>query len=158
MDHFLTDDLSLPGEPGHPLDRNAKRQSYMGVCKIPGSSKPHRRLDIKSFPYHLWSFALLYFTGSDHFNRSMRLWAKKLGWTLSDKGLMPAFRMAKTQDSSTDYTYQDDKVWTGDSLVCNSEQEIFEALGLVYVDPPYRTSDPNAMKVGGRAPAEGTEL
>jgi hypothetical protein len=87
-------------------------------------------------------------TGSDHFNRSMRLWAKKLGWTLSDKGLMPAFRMSKRSDSSTEYKYQNEKVWTGDSLVCHTEEEIFQALGLVYVDPPYRTSDPNAMKIG----------
>jgi DNA polymerase/3'-5' exonuclease PolX len=30
-------------------------------------------------------FALLYFTGSDYFNRSMRWWAKKKGISLNDE-------------------------------------------------------------------------
>jgi hypothetical protein len=33
----------------------------------------------------MFAFALLYFTGSDHFNRSMRLFASKKGYSLSDK-------------------------------------------------------------------------
>jgi hypothetical protein len=32
-------------------------------------------------------FALMYFTGSDHFNRSMRLWARKNGFSLSERSL-----------------------------------------------------------------------
>ena len=33
-------------------------------------------------------YALLYFTGSDHFNRSMRHYAKKRGYSLSDHGIV----------------------------------------------------------------------
>jgi hypothetical protein len=62
------------------------RASYMGVCKLPNQAKAiHRRIDIKIYPHELLPFAMLYFTGSDHFNRSMRLYAKKRGFSLSDK-------------------------------------------------------------------------
>lgn len=42
---FLTDDLSMPNphRPGFP-------QSYMGVCKLPGRGRLHRRVDIKVYP------------------------------------------------------------------------------------------------------------
>jgi DNA polymerase lambda len=68
---FLTDHLAKPRR-GRP----ERRGSYMGVCRL-GPHKPHRRIDIKAYPAHQHPFALLYFTGSDHFNRSMRLYAKK---------------------------------------------------------------------------------
>jgi len=46
-------------------------------------------LDIKTYPRWAFPFALFYFTGSGHFNRSVRLWAKKHGWRLTDKELEP---------------------------------------------------------------------
>jgi DNA polymerase lambda len=46
--------------------------TYMGIAKI---GVTHRRIDIKVYPRDSFGFALLYFTGSDHFNRSMRLFA-----------------------------------------------------------------------------------
>lgn len=78
---FLTDHLALP--PGYyealqenpPDDQNPTpfirkhRLSYMGVCLLPGEGKLHRRIDIKTYPQELLPFAILYFTGSDHFNR-----------------------------------------------------------------------------------------
>jgi hypothetical protein len=39
---LFTDHLALPTE-----DPNAERASYMGVCKLPGESQLHRRIDIK---------------------------------------------------------------------------------------------------------------
>ena len=47
----------------------------------------HRRIDIKVYETDAFPTALLYFTGSDKFNRSMRLWAKRKGYALQDKGL-----------------------------------------------------------------------
>jgi hypothetical protein len=44
----------------------------MGVCRLPpeaNGSGIHRRIDIRMIPRESWACALLYFTGSDHFNR-----------------------------------------------------------------------------------------
>ena len=79
---------------------NPESDSYMGVIKLPETAtsgkRYHRRIDIKVYPAQQYAFALLYFTGSDHFNRSMRYYAKKVGWvgnirqgwSLSDRGIV----------------------------------------------------------------------
>lgn len=64
--------------------------SYMGIAKV---GTIHRRIDLKIYPRESFGFALLYFTGSDHFNRSMRLYAQKNGYSLSDHGLARAERV-----------------------------------------------------------------
>lgn len=87
---------------------------------------PHRRLDIKVYPRRCFGFALLYFTGSDHFNRSMRLFANKKGWSLSDRALKPLTRV------------NGKKVARGESVVCTSEVDVFIALGVDYKDPRER--------------------
>jgi DNA polymerase/3'-5' exonuclease PolX len=70
--------------------------TWNGVIRLPahlvpqGSERPpFRRLDLKFYPSQFYFYALLYFTGSDHFNRSMRYYADK--WkrlSLSDWGLV----------------------------------------------------------------------
>lgn len=60
-------------------------------------------------------------------NRSIRLYARKLGFTLSDTGLCVAFRNGKKEC-----------VLRSKSVVCNTEEEIFEALGLEYIPPKLR--------------------
>ena len=82
---FLKERLGL--SHGH---LNKAKEMYMGVCKVPGAKSLARRIDIKVYPKEQFGFALLYFTGSDYFNRSMRLFADKKGYTLSDHGLVPA--------------------------------------------------------------------
>eukprot|EP00939_MAST-03C_sp_MAST-3C-sp1_P001517 g1517.t1 len=126
---FLTDDLTLPRE-AHVV---GKSDSYMGICRllpkhlrgskaIVGASSlcsgRHRRIDIKSFPNDQRAFALLYFTGSAHFNRSMRLWAKKIGMSLNESELSQVAR--------------------GERVPCASEIEVFAALGLEYRPPTQR--------------------
>jgi DNA polymerase lambda len=69
---------------------------------------------MKYYPREQFGFAVLYFTGSDHFNRSMRLYAGKKGFTLSDHGLFPVLRALKNQ-----------KVWKGDLIPCLTEEEVF---------------------------------
>mmetsp|Transcript_7278 Transcript_7278/g.9709 ORF Transcript_7278/g.9709 Transcript_7278/m.9709 type:complete len:121 (+) Transcript_7278:2-364(+) len=98
----------------------------MGICRLNKPNTLCRRLDLKVYSRKAYPFALLYFTGSDHFNRSMRLYAKHLGFSLTDEGLFPASRV------------QGEKVWTGDSIDCRSEEEIFKALGLQYKSPNER--------------------
>jgi len=62
--------------------------SYMGVCEYRSENlRSHHRIDIKNYPLDMYAFAILYFTGSDMFNQSMRSFAKKKGLLLNDKGL-----------------------------------------------------------------------
>ena len=77
--NFLTDHLSLPGDEL----KHDGRASYMGICKLPRGNSIHRRIDIKTYPRRYSAFAMLYFTGSDHFNRSMRSYADKTGFKLT---------------------------------------------------------------------------
>ena len=68
-------------------------ETFMGICRLPEEGSKHRRLDIKAYPREQYGFAVLYFTGSPHFNRSMRLFAHKKGFSLSDHGLTPTIRV-----------------------------------------------------------------
>lgn len=113
---ILTDDLQV-----------AETQ-YMGVALLPrplaeDDEKPptHRRIDIKVYDSESLPTALLYFTGSDKFNRSMRLWAKRKGFNLQDKGL-----------------YADRSQATLSRVRARDERDVFEALGLDYVAPEDR--------------------
>ena len=72
-------------------------ETYMGIYQLEAGNI-HRRIDMKIYPREHFGYAVLYFTGSDYFNRSMRLFARKKGLTLSDHGLHPAFRFKKSKD------------------------------------------------------------
>jgi DNA polymerase/3'-5' exonuclease PolX len=113
---ILTDDL-LVGDV-----------TYMGVARLQrplndADTKPpvHRRMDIKVYHSAQLPTALLYFTGSMRFNRSMRLWAKLKGFNLQDKGLYADREQAEMSRVSV-----------------TSEEDVFTALGLDYVSPERR--------------------
>eukprot|EP00727_Mastigamoeba_balamuthi_P012733 m51a1_g8082 hypothetical protein (660) ;mRNA; f:19581-22193 len=110
---FLTDDLT-----------KTFSDKYMGVCVVqpPGV---HRRIDLQAKSLEEWPFALLYFTGSGHFNRSMRLWARKHGYSLSEHGIVPRWGDPK-------------KDICGDPIPVSTEYEIFQLLGLEYRPPEQR--------------------
>lgn len=101
-------------------------EMYMGVCKAPEDSH-FRRIDIKVYPRDQFGFALLYFTGSDYFNRSMRLFAEKKGYTLSDHGLARIGKGLKGQ-----------KVAKGMNIACETEEDVFKALELPFKTPAER--------------------
>jgi len=110
---FLTDDLV----------KMRTESKYMGVCKLPGiESALHRRIDIKIIPKNEWGCALLYFTGSGHFNRSIRLWARKCGMSLSEHSLVRRYP-------------GDEK---GEPIPIKNEIDIFKVLGLEYKNPEER--------------------
>jgi hypothetical protein len=89
---------------------------YMGLCKF--NNNPIRRIDIRFIPNESYYYALLYFTGSKDFNKKMRLIAINMNYTLNEYGLYN----------------EKNKLFK-----VNSEKEIFDLLGMEYVDPQYRS-------------------
>lgn len=116
---FLTDDLTLA--------ENGQHRKYLGVCKLPGEDTKHRRLDIIVVPYNEWACSLLYFTGSDYFNRSMRLLAKKNGMSLSEHSLNKGVIRKGSE-----------KIFEGTPLPVFTEKDVFDYLGLEYREPQER--------------------
>ncbi|XP_023236000.1 DNA polymerase lambda-like [Centruroides sculpturatus] len=117
---FLTDDLVKNGEYG-------THTKYLGVCKLNGDDKKHRRIDIITVPYNELACAMLYFTGSAHFNRSMRLLARKKGMALSEHSLRAGVIRRGGE-----------KICEGYVLPTPTEESVFEHLGLTYRIPEER--------------------
>ena len=93
----------------------------MGIGKLPNKvNAKHRRIDIKVYEPQQFATALLYFTGSGRFNRSMRMYVNNLGWHLDYKGLY----MDRLKSR---------RVFT------QTEQDVFYVLGLDYVRPENRS-------------------
>ncbi|XP_054437370.1 DNA polymerase lambda isoform X4 [Pteronotus mesoamericanus] len=118
---FLTDDLVSQED-------NGQQQKYLGVCQLPGPGQRHRRLDIIVVPYSEFACALLYFTGSAHFNRSMRALAKTKGMSLSEHALSTGV-VRGTRGL---------KVTSGRVLPTPTEKDVFSFLGLPYREPAER--------------------
>ena len=87
----------------------------------------HRRLDLKAYAGVQAPFAFVYFTGSSHFNRSLRLFAKQCGLTMGDGGVAACER-----------NELGNRVSTGVSVACRSEREVFDLLGVGYKGPRER--------------------
>ncbi len=117
---FLTDDLVSHEE-------NGEQKKYMGVCRLPGPSQRHRRLDIIVVPYAEFACALLYFTGSAHFNRSMRALAKTKQMSLSEHSL----NCAVVRQHGV-------KLVAGTALHTPTEKDVFKHLGIPYREPHER--------------------
>ena len=61
---------------------------FMGVCQLDGEATP-RRLDLRLVPRSQYHCGVLYFTGSDLFNKRMRAHALEQGFTLNEYSLRP---------------------------------------------------------------------
>lgn len=116
---FITDHLKIPSARPHGCE------TYMGWCMFKEVGL-HRRLDIKIYPKDHFAFAVLYFTGSQNFNKSMRLFAWNKGYSLSDHGLIPVNRVKNAI------------VWRGKTVKCDTEEDVFKFLGLEYKPPEDR--------------------
>ncbi|KAF6023413.1 POLB [Bugula neritina] len=105
-------------ETGYITDSLSHGDSkFMGVCKLKGEGQRYRRLDIRLIPHDQFYCALLYFTGSDAFNRQMRGHALDKGFTLNEYRLCP---MGSQGDP-------------GEALPVSCEEDIFD-----YIDFPYK--------------------
>ena len=102
-------------------------QKYLGVCKLPKKDSKHRRLDIIVVPPQERACAIMYFTGSAHFNRSMRLLATKMGMSLSEHALVENVVRCRRE-----------KMNQGSVVPTPTEESIFERLGLPYRAPHER--------------------
>ena len=92
---------------------------FMGVCRLP-RHQTHRHVDLLLCKPEEYWYTILYFTGSDVFNVSMRRHALTKGYSLSEHGLK--------------------RVRDGVPVppAMNSEKDIFDFLGLSYVRPEDR--------------------
>lgn len=104
---FIVDDLTSQGDT-----------KYMGVCR--GSRPPHigHRIDIRFVTFESFYPAILYFTGSMMLNKLMRTIALQKQYTLNEYGIY-SLATGKKEDK----------------IVVRSEKEIFDMLGIVYLEP-----------------------
>lgn len=108
-------------------EENGEQKKYMGVCRLPGPGHRHRRLDVIVVPYSEFACSLMYFTGSAHFNRSMRALAKTKSMSLSEHSL------------NRDVVRQGGvKVHGGAPLPTPTEKDVFNLLGVPYREPHER--------------------
>jgi DNA polymerase mu len=78
----------------------------------------HRRLDIVVAPWHQYHPAILAWTGSKHFEQSLRLFAKKKRFKVTHHGIFCRS--------------------TGNLIPVHSEREAFNVLGLQFLEPDKR--------------------
>ncbi|KAH9942097.1 hypothetical protein B0H21DRAFT_824163 [Amylocystis lapponica] len=140
---IITEDLCVPD------DFDDLELIYRGLCrKQPGS--PRRRIDFLTVPYQSTGAALLYYTvgvnsllrfdtidnpvmsiqGDDMFNRSMRLKANVMGYSLNQRGLYAG--VIRDPDDRRQ------KLHGGHIVASETEQEIFAMLGVPWQEPHQR--------------------
>jgi DNA polymerase IV len=107
------------------FDRQGSK--WHGACVLPGSSV-WRRLDLLFVPRDELGAALVYFTGNQLFNRSMRLLARKQGMRLNQHGLYKDVIRGRGGVKIND----------GTLLEGRDERRIFELLGVTYRRPGHR--------------------
>ncbi len=95
---------------------------FMGVAKIKNGRK-YRRLDLFYTPISQYAFFQLFATGSGEFNVEMRSIALSKGYSLTEKGLL--FNTGENKGNFVKDSFK-------------NEQDIFEFLGLPYIEPKFR--------------------
>ncbi|KAG8512461.1 DNA polymerase beta, partial [Galemys pyrenaicus] len=108
--HFITDTLSK-GETKFMLPTKNDENEY-----------PHRRIDIRLIPKDQYYCGVLYFTGSDIFNKNMRTHALEKGFTINEYTIRP---LGVTGVA-------------GEPLPVDSERDIFDYIQWKYREPKDR--------------------
>ncbi|KAH9929394.1 uncharacterized protein B0H18DRAFT_996945 [Fomitopsis serialis] len=120
---IITEDLSLPDS------FDDLELVYRGLCRRDSSSQ-RRRIDFLTVPYKSRGAALLYYTGDDIFNRSLRLKANKMGYSLNQKGLF--------QGVVRNPSNKLEKLNEGTIVASETEEEILQILGVPWQEPHER--------------------
>lgn len=100
---------------------------WHGACCLPGN-KTWRRVDFLLVPWAEMGAALIYFTGNDIFNRSLRLLASTKGFRLNQRGLYKDVIRGKKWERVTEGTLVEGR----------DEKRIFEILGVPWRPPEHR--------------------
>ncbi|KAH0833828.1 hypothetical protein J3R83DRAFT_10992 [Lanmaoa asiatica] len=116
----VTEDLAVPD------DFSDLELVYRGLCKLPASGAKRRRIDFLCVPWVNRGAALLYYT----FNRAMRLKANKHGFSLNQRGLYAGVMR--------DPNNRQKKVYEGSIVASETEEEIFNILGVPWQEPRER--------------------
>ena len=95
----------------------------LAIVKLPGGGTRGRRLDLLVTPEAEYPYAILYFTGSDLFNVAMRKYALTKGYSLNEHTLTPVGEQTVQPPSM------------------KTEKDIFDFLGLKYVEPENRLGE-----------------
>ncbi len=107
----------------HTLEADADRWGKLS------DAAPAVQVDLRVVPEASWGAAMLYFTGSKEHNVRMRERAIKRGMTLNEYGL---YKSGDTKDKTPPQE-------RGETPVAGeTEQSVFKALDLVYVEPELR--------------------
>lgn len=131
---FLHERLGIKGANLFVYDlTNVSENSnnYMCIGKLPKTGSLFRRIDVKVYNASQYPFALSAFTGSDHWNRSLRYFARKKGFSLSDKGLLVKSQYAIDYLFSIRRFEQGMQSSIGNCVpFINDERDIFLTLGV----------------------------
>ncbi|KAK4205258.1 hypothetical protein QBC40DRAFT_190251 [Triangularia verruculosa] len=108
--------------------RESEGSKFLGCCRLPPGGR-WRRIDLLLVPETEYGAALIYFTGNDIFNRSLRLLAGKKGMRLNQRGLFGGVMRGKGRVKVTA---------EGELVEGGSERRIFEVLGVRWRAPEER--------------------
>jgi DNA polymerase IV len=117
---FLVAALAVPNS-------EASSSKWHGACILPGNPI-WRRIDFLLVPESEYGAALIYFTGDDIFNRSMRLLAGTKGMRLNQRGLYKDVMRGPGRE----------KMNEGSLIEARDEKKIFEALAVPWIPPNER--------------------
>lgn len=114
--------------------RSSLGSKWHGAACLPGggggakSKRVWRRIDFLFVPYEEMGAALIYFTGNDIFNRSIRLLASKKGFRLNQHGLWRDVIRGRNRE----------RITQGSLVEGRSERRIFEILEVPWRPPSDR--------------------
>ncbi len=95
------------------------RKKYNGICKL-GKRGICRRIDIMNTNVNEYPFSILYFTGSDEFNKIFRMKCLEKGYTINEYGI-------KKNNTKEIINHE-----------FKNEKDIFDFLNIQYVEPSQR--------------------
>uniref|UniRef100_A0A3Q2DAH2 DNA polymerase n=1 Tax=Cyprinodon variegatus TaxID=28743 RepID=A0A3Q2DAH2_CYPVA len=127
--HAVVDHLESIGFVTDTLSKGDTK--FMGVCQLQENEDEdeeeeehlHRRIDIRLIPKDQYYCGVLYFTGSDIFNKNMRTHALEKGFTLNEYTIRP---LGVTGIA-------------GEPLLVDSERDIFDYIQYRYREPKDRS-------------------